>query len=101
MTDRGRPQDRDESPSPPFKDPSLAERVRRVLRDIARGAEKGKLFENREELLPIRKGGYYREYDVPTPGLGTRGKLRLVLGRGGERYYFTRDHFKPRTFVQF
>ena len=64
------------APPPPFKDPSLVERIKRVLLEIARGKLKGKPFENREKLLPRNPDpNYYREYDVPTPGIRGRGSL--------------------------
>ena len=53
----------------------------------------GLTFQNREELLPDRPSGYYREFTVITPGLPHRGALRIVAGVGGERYYTT-DHYE-------
>lgn len=53
----------------------------------------GITFQNREELLPERPGGYYREFTVVTPGLSHRGARRIVAGEGGERYY-TADHYE-------
>ena len=55
-------------------------------------AQDGRVFGNREGLLPPRKRGYYREYTVKTPGVRHRGARRIVAGRGGERYY-TEDHY--------
>lgn len=55
----------------------------------------GRKFANREELLPRRARGYYREYTVRTPGARDRGARRIVAGSGGEVYY-TADHY--RTF---
>ncbi len=52
----------------------------------------GATFENREDLLPDRAIGYYREYTVPTPGSDDRGARRIVAGEGGELYY-TGDHY--------
>jgi ribonuclease T1 len=52
----------------------------------------GGVFENREEILPDRPTGYYREYTVPTPGSDDRGARRIVAGEGGELYY-TGDHY--------
>ena len=56
----------------------------------------GVVFGNRERLLPSRSRGYYREYTVSTPGVGHRGKRRIVCG--GERKtpevcYYTADHY--------
>lgn len=57
----------------------------------------GKVFGNREGLLPRRKRGYYLEYTVKTPGARDRGARRIVAGRsldaGGE-YYYTDDHYR-------
>jgi len=55
----------------------------------------GRVFSNRERLLPLKKRGYYREYTVKTPGARDRGARRIVAGTGGE-YYYTDDHY--RTF---
>ena len=52
----------------------------------------GGVFENREELLPDQPLGYYREYTVDGRP-GDRGPLRIVAGRGGERYW-TEDHYR-------
>lgn len=52
----------------------------------------GGTFGNREELLPDRPMGYYREYTVPTPGLDHRGARRIVAGKGDELYW-TADHY--------
>ena len=55
----------------------------------------GSVFGNREQSLPRRERGYYREYTVRTPGARDRGARRIVAGRDGELYY-TDDHY--RTF---
>jgi ribonuclease T1 len=55
----------------------------------------GRVFSNREKLLPLKQRGYYREYTVRTPGAADRGARRIVAGRPGE-YYYTDDHY--RTF---
>lgn len=55
----------------------------------------GRTFGNREQRLPLRGRGYYREYTVPTPGARDRGARRIVAGDGGE-FYYTADHY--RTF---
>ena len=52
----------------------------------------GGTFGNREELLPDRPMGYYREYTVPTPGLDHRGARRIVAGEAAELYW-TADHY--------
>lgn len=50
------------------------------------------VFMNREEILPDRPEGYYREYTVETPGSDDRGARRIVAGDGGELYW-TDDHY--------
>ena len=53
----------------------------------------GRVFSNRERLLPLERRGYYREYTVRTPGVRGRGARRIVAGAGGEHYY-TADHYR-------
>ena len=53
----------------------------------------GRVFGNREGLLPKRERGYYREYTVKMPGAKDRGARRIVAGRGAE-YYYTDDHYR-------
>jgi ribonuclease T1 len=53
----------------------------------------GRVFSNREKLLPLQRRGYYREYTVRTPGVRERGARRIVAGSGGE-YYYTADHYR-------
>jgi ribonuclease T1 len=52
----------------------------------------GGTFGNREELLPDRPMGYYREFTVPSPGLDHRGARRIVAGEDDELYW-TADHY--------
>ncbi|WP_235840601.1 ribonuclease domain-containing protein [Corynebacterium liangguodongii] len=55
-------------------------------------------FGNYEGLLPEEPSDYYREYTVPTPGLGHRGERRIVTGGGADgevdEWYFTADHYE-------
>ena len=51
----------------------------------------GVTFENREELLPDRPTGYYREYTVESAPR-VRGPQRIVTGNDDE-YYWTDDHY--------
>jgi ribonuclease T1 len=65
---------------------------------IARGgpfpfSKDGTTFQNREQILPRKRGGYYREYTVITPGEDDRGARRIVAGAEGELYY-TDDHYE-------
>jgi ribonuclease T1 len=56
-------------------------------------------FFNREELLPERAEGYYREYTVETPGSEDRGGRRIVAGGGGELYW-TDDHYASFSLIE-
>ena len=57
----------------------------------------GVVFGNREQILPRRERGFYREYTVPTPGSRDRGARRIVCG--GQRptlpetCFYTADHY--------
>jgi guanyl-specific ribonuclease Sa len=54
----------------------------------------GSVFQNREQRLPGRPRGYYREYTVRTPGSPDRGARRIVAGgQPPEVYYYTDDHY--------
>jgi ribonuclease T1 len=57
----------------------------------------GVTFGNREQLLPRRERGFYREYTVPTPGSKDRGARRIVCGgqrpTQPEACYYTADHY--------
>jgi ribonuclease T1 len=53
----------------------------------------GKVFGNREGLLPDQDTGYYHEYTVETRGSDDRGARRLVTGETDEVYY-TDDHYE-------
>ncbi|GAK56460.1 guanine-specific ribonuclease N1 and T1 [Candidatus Vecturithrix granuli] len=53
----------------------------------------GTTFGNREQLLPRKPDGYYREFTVKTPGISHRGARRIVVGQQGELYY-TDDHYQ-------
>lgn len=76
----------------------LPAEARQTLMLIRRGGpflhvKDGSTFGNREGLLPRQPRGYYREYTVPTPGLGHRGARRIVAGRGGD-FWYTADHYR-------
>ncbi len=81
-----------------------------TLRRIERGGpfdhrQDGSTFANREQSLPPRPRGYYREYTVETPGSRDRGARRIVSGGGvpGQspplEYFYTDDHY--RSFRRF
>ncbi|KAF1693374.1 ribonuclease domain-containing protein [Pseudoxanthomonas koreensis] len=58
-------------------------------------AQDGSVFGNRERRLPTRAHGWYREYTVPTPGLGHRGARRIVTGGDPpSEWYYTADHYE-------
>ena len=53
----------------------------------------GVVFGNFERRLPAQERGYYREFTVPTLGIGNRGARRIIAGAKGE-YFYTADHYK-------
>ena len=53
----------------------------------------GTTFQNRENRLPRRPPGYYREWVVPTPKEPGPGPQRLITGDAGEVWY-TSDHYR-------
>jgi len=61
----------------------------------------GTTFGNREQRLPQRPRGYYREYTVDTPGLSHRGARRIVTGGDPPAaWYYTSDHYESfRSFT--
>jgi guanyl-specific ribonuclease Sa len=60
----------------------------------------GSVFQNREQQLPRRPRGYYREYTVRTPGENDRGARRIVTGGDPPaEYWYTGDHY--RSFRRF
>lgn len=63
-----------------------------VLKQIAQGTTKGRVFENYGGQLPAKAYGYYKEYTVPLAGKTGRGAARLIKGDGGELFY-TLDHY--------
>lgn len=83
---------------------------REVLEQIRQGGpfryeKDGTVFGNRERLLPSQRRGFYREYTVPTPGLGHRGAKRMVCGgwqpKAPDACYYTEDHYRSfRLIVQ-
>ncbi|MDO4710309.1 MAG: ribonuclease domain-containing protein [Pseudomonadota bacterium] len=55
----------------------------------------GTVFGNREQLLPGKPRGYYREYTVETPGLRHRGARRIVTGgQPPDVWYYSDDHYQ-------
>lgn len=58
-------------------------------------------FFNRERLLPEQPRGYYREYTVVTPGVGTRGARRIVAGgQPPAVFYYTDDHYRSFRLIR-
>ncbi len=55
----------------------------------------GRVFQNREGLLPAAPAGHYREYTVPTPGARDRGARRIVTGGDPPvTWFYTDDHYR-------
>jgi guanyl-specific ribonuclease Sa len=81
----------------PFSDPRLTN-LDTLVRNIRRyrrmppNVQGGGNFLNLRGDLPPKPLGYYREYDLVAPAPGGRGKLRMVLGNGGE-VYITGNHY--------
>ncbi|KAF1015701.1 MAG: Guanyl-specific ribonuclease Sa [Stenotrophomonas maltophilia] len=80
---------------PPF----LPAEARATIALIQRGGpyphrQDGSVFGNREQRLPERPRGNYREYTVDTPGASTRGTRRIVTGGDPPTaWYYTDDHY--------
>ncbi|AKJ26961.1 guanine-specific ribonuclease [Caldimonas brevitalea] len=57
----------------------------------------GTVFFNREQSLPRKPRGFYREYTVKTPRVSHRGARRIVCGgqppTAPEACYYTDDHY--------
>lgn len=81
------------------RDAALPPEAEATLALIRRGGpfpyrQDGSVFGNREGRLPPQPRGWYREYTVPTPGLGHRGARRIVTGGDPPReWYYTDDHY--------
>jgi ribonuclease T1 len=81
-------------------DDGLPSEARDTLRLIARGGpfphdRDGVVFGNFEKRLPQKPRGFYREYTVPTPGIGHRGARRIVAGGNPPaEFYYTDDHYE-------
>ena len=82
-------------PLPAFLPPEAAPVIGRI-QDGGRFPHRqdGSTFGNREQRLPRRQHGWYREYTVPTPGLSHRGARRIVTGGDPpSEWYYTDDHY--------
>ncbi len=83
----------------------LPAEARQTIALIQRGGpyphrQDGAVFNNREQRLPDRPRGYYREYTVDTPGAGNRGARRIVTGGTPPTgWFYTDDHYE--TFRSF
>jgi ribonuclease T1 len=64
----------------------------------------GSVFGNREQRLPRRPRGHYREYTVITPGSRDRGARRIVCAgeekSAPETCYYTADHYNSFRRIQ-
>ncbi|GEM_PF-947020 len=83
---------------PTIRYQDLPKQAREIIALIEQGGpfpfeRDGITFQNREQLLPRQRSGYYREYTVITPGSRDRGARRIVAGAEGELYY-TDDHYE-------
>ncbi|MGV8960343.1 MAG: ribonuclease domain-containing protein [Stenotrophomonas sp.] len=89
-----RPEIRDSLP------PFLPAEARKMIPLIQRGGpfahrQDGSVFGNREQRLPQRPRGYYREYTVDTPGLSHRGARRIVTGgEPPDVWFYSDDHYE-------
>ncbi|MBJ7514926.1 MAG: ribonuclease [Stenotrophomonas sp.] len=78
----------------------LPAEARHTITLIQRGGpfphrQDGSVFGNREQRLPQRERGYYREYTVETPGAGNRGARRIITGgKPPDAWYYTSDHYE-------
>lgn len=52
----------------------------------------GVVYHNNNRVLPRQRDGYYHEYTVKTPGVGSRGARRIIHGKGTQ-YWYTADHY--------
>ena len=92
---------RSNDPLPPFLPPE----ARQTIALIQRGGpyphrQDGSVFGNREQRLPERPRGYYREFTVETPGAPNRGARRIVTGGDPPTgWFYTDDHYE--TFRSF
>ena len=79
----------------------LPKEARQTLANVRAGPpfpyeRDGIAFGNREQLLPAKPRGYYREYTVRTPGERSRGARRIVCGgkpASPEACWYTDDHY--------
>ena len=78
----------------------LPSQARATLQQIERGGpfpfpRDGVVFQNREARLPEQPRSFYREYTVPTPGVGNRGARRIIVGGQPPLvFYYTDDHYR-------
>lgn len=85
---------------------ALPREVAATLALIERGGpfphrKDGTVFQNREQQLPRKPRGYYREYTVPTPGARDRGARRIVTGGvPPEVFYYTADHYRSFSRIE-
>ncbi len=98
------PPARDSGGLPVVRVGDLPREARQTLALIEAGgpfpyARDGAVFGNRERLLPLHPGAWYREYTVPTPGEDDRGARRIVAGRDGTLYW-TDDHYASFSVVE-
>jgi RHS repeat-associated protein len=85
----------------PVNDPEVAKEIDSVVQTIEKGGafqagkKDNRVFHNRDNALPPRPEGFYREFTVRTPGAKNRGARRLVVGGTEDRVvYYTDDHYQ-------
>ncbi|GAA2929774.1 hypothetical protein GCM10020221_27000 [Streptomyces thioluteus] len=61
----------------------------------------GTVFSNREGQLPQQRTGYYHEFTVVTPGSPDRGARRIITGAQAQEDYYTADHYRSFSRVDF
>jgi filamentous hemagglutinin len=86
---------RDEDGEEIFRgDVDLGPTLARIERgETLRFSHDGVVFENRENRLPRKPGGYYHEWVQPTEGERGPGPQRIITGEGGDAWY-TFDHYR-------
>jgi ribonuclease T1 len=70
----------------------LTEELERIVAGKRYGEGDGTVHLNKDKHFPRRPNGYYREYYVRTPGRTSYGNRRIIIGNGGETWYYNRHY---------